>query len=250
MNWLPIPLDVLIAVPLIGLASYTILGLSGFGSAMVSIPMLIHVLPFRVVIPLVVLADFFGSVLQGLRLRGHVDKEDLRYVVPASLVGMVAGVSMLAKFSPTVLMWCLGIFVTAFGAYRLGAGTKARRVSARWGVLAGLCGGVIGGSIGVGGPIYAAYMSMRTDDHSRFRSNLSVIFLFSTAGRIALYLASGLLLQRLVWWTLPLMLLSLPFGLSIGHRIHLRLSRSQVHRLIALLLVASGISVLWRVVLG
>jgi len=243
---LPLPLEVLVSVPLIALAAYIILGISGFGSALVSIPLLIHVLPFRVVIPLVVLADFFGSALQGFRLRDHADRVDLAYVVPFSLLGIVAGAALLAWLPIGALLWALGIFVTGFGLYRLLAAPGLHRASPRWGMLAGLCGGVLGGSLGIGGPVYAAYMSMRTDDPARFRSNLSVIFLFSTAGRIAIYLLSGLLLQKTIWWCLPLMLASLHAGLSIGHRIQHKLSRGQVQRLIAMLLVASGASVLWR----
>lgn len=246
MDWLPFPLEALIAVPLIGTLAYVILGISGFGSALVSIPLLIHVLPFRVVIPLVVLADFFGSLLQGIRLRRHADRAELARVVPASLAGIVVGATLLAHVPASWLLWGLGLFVTSFGVWRLVAVSGQRRIPATWGPFAGLCGGMVGGAIGVGGPIYAAYMSMRTDEHATFRSNLSVIFVFSTSTRIALYLLSGLLAQRAVWCALPLMLGALPAGLSIGQRIHLSLSRAQVQRVVAALLVASGLSVLWR----
>jgi uncharacterized membrane protein YfcA len=35
-------------------------------------------------------------------------------------------------------------------------------------------------------------------------------------------------------------------GLFIGHRIHLRLDRTQIARLVSLLLLATGASILWK----
>ena len=44
---MPFPPETLIAVPLIGLLAYVILGISGFGSALVTIPLLVHFLLYR-----------------------------------------------------------------------------------------------------------------------------------------------------------------------------------------------------------
>jgi len=48
---MPFPLETLIATPLIGLLAYIILGISGFGSALVTIPLLVHFLPLQTVVP-------------------------------------------------------------------------------------------------------------------------------------------------------------------------------------------------------
>jgi uncharacterized membrane protein YfcA len=243
----PFDTTTLIAIPLIALCAYIILGISGFGSALVSIPLMTHVLPLTIVVPLVVMADFIASMAQGIRFRGEMDRDEIRRVIPAALVGIVIGVTVLASVSTQWLLLILGVFVTSYGVYRLLGVKRTVQIGPRWGIVAGLAGGAIGGVIGVGGPIYAAYMSARMQDPGRMRATISVIFTFSTGVRVVLYFVSGLMLQKEIWWALPLMIPSMVVGLYIGHHLHINLSRDQVLRTISLLLVASGTSVLVRV---
>lgn len=121
-----------------------------------------------------------------------------------------------------------------------------RLISPKWGYVTGLCGGLAGGLFGVGGPIYAMYLSRRTQDYGRMRATLSAIFAVSTGFRIAVFFATGLLLQSQVWWTAALILPFMFVGLNIGHRLHGRLRRSHVSLLISLLLIASGLSLAAR----
>ena len=112
----------------------------------------------------------------------------------------------------------------------------------------GLVGGLIGGLFGVGGPIYAAYMTARIPDPAKMRATLSAVFSFSTGLRLTVYLISGLLLQSEVWWAFLLLAPAMPVGLVIGYRLHAKLTRGQVGRFISILLVISGLSLLWKAV--
>jgi uncharacterized membrane protein YfcA len=248
MTQLPLDTATLIAIPLIALGAYIILGISGFGSALVSIPLMTHVLPLTVVVPLVVMADFIASIVQGVRFRGDIDRDEIKRLIPAAMIGIMIGVTVLASVPAQWLLLFLGTFVTGYGLYRLIGAKQIRKIGPRWGYAAGLAGGAIGGVIGIGGPIYAAYMSARMEDPVRIRATISIIFTFSTGLRVVLYLVSGLMLQPQVWWALPLMFPSMVVGLYIGHRLHLNLSRDQVMRMISALLVASGVSVLIKAV--
>ena len=62
----------------------------------------------------------------------------------------------------------------------------------------------------------------------------------------AFLLLSGLLLQKEIGWASLLLIPSMPVGLAIGHRLHARLTREQVGRFIRVLMVLSGISLLWK----
>jgi len=53
-------------------------------------------------------------------------------------------------------------------------------------------------------------------------------------------------LQSEIWWAFLLLLPSMPVGLAIGHRLHAKLTREQVGRFISVLLVISGLSLLWK----
>ena len=84
------------SIALIGLLAYIILGISGFGSALVSIPLLAHFLPLQSVVPLVVVVDFLATVSNGLRFREHVEVAELKLLIPAVIVGILSGVTLLA----------------------------------------------------------------------------------------------------------------------------------------------------------
>lgn len=245
---MPFPFETLIAIPLIGLLAYIILGISGFGSALVTIPLLVHFLPLQTVVPLVVMVDFLATATTGLRFREHVELAELKLLIPSVVVGILAGVTLLAMLPKHATLVALGIFITAYGAHRLSTKAPIAGISRWWGVPTGLFGGLIGGLFGVGGPIYAAYMTARIPDVSRMRATLSALFSFSTGLRVFVYFLSGLMLQAEVWWAFLLLLPIMPVGLFIGHRLHAKLTREQVGRFISVLLVVSGISLLWKAV--
>jgi uncharacterized membrane protein YfcA len=243
---MPFPIETLVAVPLIGLLAYIILGISGFGSALCSIPLLALFLPVQTVVPLVVTVDFLATVSNGLRFREHVEFAELKVLVPAVIVGIFSGVTLLAVLPRRAALLLLGMLVTGYGVYRLVTRPSGKPVSRWWGVPTGLMGGLLGGLFGVGGPIYATYMAARIHDPAKMRATLSALFSFSTGLRLIVYVISGLLLQSEVWWALLLLLPAMPVGLVIGHHLHARLTREQVGGFISVLLVASGLSLLWK----
>jgi uncharacterized membrane protein YfcA len=245
---MPFPLETLIAIPLIGLLAYVILGISGFGSALVTIPLLVHFMPLQVVVPLVVMVDFLATATTGLRFRADVEVAEMKMVVPPMIIGVLAGVTLLATLPKQATVILLGGFITLYGLYRLLAKASTTPLSRWWGIPTGFTGGLVGGLFGVGGPIYAAYMAARIQDTTRMRATLSAIFSVSTGFRLTVFVISGLMLQSDVWWAALLLLPSMLIGLPIGHRLHTRLTPNQVGRFISVLLIISGISLLWKAV--
>src|SRR5258708_5873051 len=116
---MPFPPETLIAVPLTGLLAYIILGISGFGSALVAIPLLVHFLPLQSVVPLVVIVDFVATESNGVRFREHVEIAELKLLIPAVLLGILGGVTLLATLPKHAALLLLGGFVTFYGVYRL-----------------------------------------------------------------------------------------------------------------------------------
>ena len=90
----------LLAGPVVMLLAYTVFGISGFGSALVSIPLLAHMLPLRLVVPTVLLLDFSAAALSGWRFRHQVVRTEVRSVAPFLVVGAVATWALLAA-----LLW-------------------------------------------------------------------------------------------------------------------------------------------------
>jgi hypothetical protein len=108
----------------------------------------------------------------------------------------------------------------------------------------GLSGGVISGLFGMGGPMYVIYLSGRIAEPARLRATLSTMFTLNTGVRLVLLLLSGLLLQREVWVAVLYLLPFMALGLFIGHRLHLRLTPAHIARVISVLLLLTGVSIL------
>ena len=244
---MPFPPETIAALALVALAAYVIVGISGFGSALVSIPLLAHFLPLTVVLPMLVLVDFTATLTNGLKFRRDIDLKELKTIVPTMCVGTVIGVFMLSRLPGTALLPALGVGIAAYGLYRLREPVVKTFLSPRWGYLAGLAGGGTGGLFGSGGPVYATYLSRRSNDVAKMRATISAIFPVSTRLRLAAFLTSGLLLQPEVWWGAVIFWPIMFIGLNIGHRLHGKLNRKHLSVFMSLLLIASGLSLIMRV---
>ena len=105
--------------------------------------------------------------------------------------------------------------------------------------------GGAGTPFGVGGPIYVMYLTARGSTPEHIRATVPVIFIFTTIARILIFAVAGLFTLRVLYTAaalLPLMVL----GMWLGHRLHLNLTREQIVRIMGIMLVASGGSLVVR----
>lgn len=227
-------------------AAYVIFGISAFGAALFTIPLLSHFFPLDFVLPMAVLLDVAAALALGRRFSRAADKSELKWLAPFSLVGAVLGVTLLVTLPRNATLLALGIFLLAYGAYSLLEGIPTRSVSRRWAPLAGFTGGTMGTLFGVGAPPYAIYLTRRLGDKDALRATLSNMVLLSVSIRALVFTASGLMLaDRLIGFALLA-----PFalgGLWVGNRIHSRISRADLLRFVSMLLVLMGVSLIVRV---
>ena len=232
--------------PLVIVVAYIVLAVGGFGSALISIPLLALLFPVKLVVPVVLLVDFTATLSTGMRFRRDVAWAEIKPVIPTMLLGLIAGVTLLVRLPARWVLTSLGLFILGYGLYSLVYHERLRVHSKWWSVPTGAVGGVISGLFGMGGPVYVMYLAGRIVEASRLRATLSAVFSINTAARLGLFLVSGLLAQGQVWITAACLLPFMALGLFIGHRIHLKLNRSQIGRLISMLLLATGACVLWK----
>ncbi len=243
---MPFPPEALLLAPLIVLGGYVVLGLGGFGSTLVAMPLLALVLPLKLVVPVMLLLDFVGMGTQGLRLRADLDRKEMLAVVPSLLIGMIAGVTALVMLPGKALLAALGVLILIYAVQSFRHRPDRKPIARWWSVPAGLFGGLVGGMYGTGGAVFAMYYSARIPDLARMRATMSAVFMISTGTRLALFLVSGLLLQKTVWLAFAGLVPLVPLGLFIGHRLHGRLTPLQVARFVSVLLLFSGVSVLMK----
>jgi hypothetical protein len=228
--------------------AYFIRGISGFGSGLVAIPLLAHLLPLQFVVPWVLLLDFTASLALGGRRqdRRAINWREISWLMPTTLLGILIGAALLVNLPKSPLLIGLGIFVGVFGLRSLLFVHGDRKVSLWWSLPTGLLGGIVGAMFGTGGPPYVIYLSRRIQNKRQLRATFSGLFMLDGGLRVIIFAFSGLLNQDLL---LPACLAGLPvlaLGLYVGHRTHLGLSNEDMTRIIGLLLIASGISLLLK----
>src|SRR5688572_2803279 len=241
------PVEVLICVPLIVAAAYVIFGISGFGLGLITLPLLAHFIPIKFAIPMMVGLDFIGSISMGMKLRADVQKRELTLLLPFLIVGMSIGAFLLLELPTGILLGVLGIFIVAYGVLYVSGKQPTLRVG-RWACApAGTLAGIASAMFGVGGPVFVMYMGMRGMTLEQIRATIPVIFIMTTVVRMLIYLAAGLYTLSVLYASLAL-LPAMMFGLWIGHRLHVNLSREQLFRIIGALLLVSGASLLVRAI--
>jgi len=235
-----------VVAPLVIIGGYVVFGLSGFGSTIFSVPILAHFLPVSYLVPLMVLLDMSSAIFLGTTGRKHVDRGELKRILPWMFVGFAIGLTVLVGMPDRYLRLALGIFAAAVGVNAILNPTLHKTISQLWSIPAGITGGALATIFGAGGPVYSTYLSGRLRDKTEIRSTISTLISISAVSRAIIYAVSGLLLHAsLLVGALALA----PFawlGLKIGNRIHVGLSQEQLRRAIGGVLVVSGIGLVLR----
>ena len=241
-----VPHHVLLAAALVMLLGYTVFGATGFGSSIISVPGLAHFFPLTTAVPLVTAVDAFAATSAAMRLRRVAAWREVGRLMPAMLLGIALGATLLLNLPRGPALLALGVFAAAYGTYLLIGPRKLARAPGWVAWPIGVAGGVFSTLFGTGGPIYIIYLAARIEDKSTLRATSAVVVAFSVCIRVALFIGTGLLLDaKLVTMALlflPVMLL----GLWLGNRLHHALSGFGVLRMIAGLLIANGISLIVR----
>src|SRR5438876_6942807 len=202
-----------------------VVGVTGFGSALITIPLATHFVPLQFALPLFALVDMSTAFSVGLENPRNAARDEWRRLVPMIFAGTALGVTLLVNLPRAAGMLLLGAFVLAYALYSLARHGPARVIDPRWAWLAGLCGGITSTLFGAGGPAYAIYLSQRGLSKEQFRSTMGFALMTSISLRVVAFALTGLLLERTVWLTALVAVPAALVGLLIARRVSLRISR-------------------------
>jgi uncharacterized membrane protein YfcA len=223
-----------------------IFGITGFGSALVTIPLATHLVPLQFALPLFALSDVVGSYRVGLENPGNAVRSEWIRLVPTILAGTALGVTLLVNLPRAAAMLLLGVFVLSYATYSLFRHPSARVISSRWAWVAGLAGGITSTLFGAGGPPYAIYLSQRGLSKEQFRATLAFATMTSITLRVAAFLITGLLLDVRVWIAGAAVVPAAFVGIAVARRVFMKISRETLLRAVTLMLLASGGSLVFR----
>ncbi|MEK6244429.1 MAG: sulfite exporter TauE/SafE family protein [Pseudomonadota bacterium] len=224
-----------------------IFGVTGFGAALVTVPFATHFVPLPFALALYVLMDLANAFRIGFENPKNAVKGEWTRMVPTILVGTVAGITLLVNLPRQAATLALGVFVLAFALYSLLSHPDARRVlSTRWAYVAGFIGGITSTLFGAGGPPYAMYLSHRGLSKEQYRATLGLATLTSISIRTVAFLVTGILLDPKVWIYAAFVVPAGLAGIWAASHLFRRISRETLMRAVALMLLVSGASLIFR----
>lgn len=228
------------------LLAYVIRGITGFGSGLISVPLLALFLPLQFVVPLILLLDFTASILIGGVHFKRVQWNEIGILVPFGMLGVIFGTTLLVRLPTEPMLLALAVFIFVFAVRSILNLHGDKPASRAWAVPASFTGGTVGALFGTGGPPYVIYLTHRIHDKSDLRATFSAVFFIEGAARIASFLVAGLLLTAKVWLAYLVALPLVLGALFLGGRVHVGLSQGQMTRLVGVLLLASSMSLVFK----
>jgi len=231
-------------------AGYTVLGITGFGSALLIVPILAHWLPLSEVVPAILLLDVFACVLLGALSFRSVAWRELAALLPGMLVGAAAGVILPGLVPARLLLGALGVLILLFALRGLLLARLPTLATRRLAPPAGFAAGLIETLFGVAGPVIVMYLGGRLGDPAVMRPTVAVgVVAVSTTALVAIGLNSPM--PSGDWLSLLAAAAAIvPFALWTGGRIARGLRPATLVRAIHLLLLVSGSGLLLRALTG
>lgn len=241
---MPIDLSTAAIAAAILFVAYIVRGIAGFGSGLISVPLLAFWFPLQTVVPIIVLLDYVGSASQGLKNRRLIAWREQLPLIPFALVGIGIGLTLLQQLASATLAQALGVFIMVYAVYQL-LPLPNLRGSRLFAVPGGVLGGLVGTVFGTGGPFYIIYLTLRGLDKSVLRATFAVNFLIDGGIRLGGYAAFGFF-DRTALIYIACALPIVAVALFIGGRVHANIPPRTFARLISALLLASGIALLFK----
>ncbi len=167
-------------------------GMTGFGSALVAIPLLCIFIDIKVAVPLTVLTGLVITLFLAFKLKTHLDKKKLLPLCLATLPGVFVGVTLLKKVDSEVVALLLGLLIILYSLYNLLFHPRPRHLHHYWSYLAGFSSGAIGAAFSAGGPPVIIYSTLKGWSKDEIKATLTGFFLFNTCLTIAAHGITGL----------------------------------------------------------
>ncbi|MEN8188754.1 MAG: sulfite exporter TauE/SafE family protein [Thermodesulfobacteriota bacterium] len=190
-------------------------GMSGFGAALVAIPLLTLLIDIKVGVPLCILNSIVITTFLTLRLKKHLDRERILPLCLAAIPGVGLGTLLLKHAASASIQTAMGVLLCSYCIYSLFVRPGPQNLHRIWGYVAGFLTGAISAAFSTGGPptiIYTALTGWKKDE---IKATLTGFFLFNSCLTATVHVIGGITTVEVLGYfliTAPLTLLGTLFG--------------------------------------
>lgn len=233
-------MTIIIGIALIFLLAGFIQGVSGFGSALVAIPLLVYFIDIKEAVPLCILSSIFITTYLVYQLRSHLDKKKILPLCLGSIPGICIGATLLKTVPSSTIRLILGVLLALYATYSLLCSPKPRKLNKMWGYLAGFMSGSIGAAFSAGGPPSIIYATLSDWDKHTIKATLTGFFFFNSLLVAAAHAVTGMTTVSVMYHLLiaaPAVLI----GTALGSFCYSFFRRDVYLRIIFLFLIFMGL---------
>jgi uncharacterized protein len=231
-----IGINAAIAICAVAFVSGTARGFSGFGSALIFMPLASSIADPRLVAALLLIIDFVAAAPLLPGAWEKADRKATAIIVTGALIGVPIGTYFLSRLEPVTTRWVISVFVFALLLLLLSGwryrGKDHAAVSIGIGGLSGFCSGLAQ----TGGPPIVGYWLGRPIPSVVARANIVLFFgasdLFSTVS----YTTAGLITMDAILFAIvvgPVYAVGVWFGASLFGKASETVFRAICYALIA-----------------
>ena len=235
-----IPTDVsinaAIAICAIAFVSGTARGFSGFGSALIFMPLASSIAAPRLVATLLLIIDFIAAAPLVPNAWKQADRKATAIMVCGALIGVPVGTYFLTRLEPVTTRWIISGFVLALLLLLLSGwryrGKDHAAISVGIGSLSGFCSGLAQ----TGGPPIVGYWLGRPIASTIARANILLFFGASDFFSVVSYALTGLITVDSIKFSLvvgPVYAVGVWFGASLFGKASEAIFRAICYTLIA-----------------
>lgn len=215
-------------------------GLTSFGFALISMPILVKLMPLTEAVPLVVILSFFTNTILLKQTWRHIEIKKISLLIFASLIAAPIGTFLLVYMAPNVLKLIAGIIIVIFSLLLVTNHTFPIKNDRAAYFPVGFMSGLLNGSISMSGPPVALFLSNQGVSKEVFRANITVFGFILNIVTIITYFSSGLVNSTLIQhisWLLPSMII----GTIIGAKSIKYINNILFKKITLILILSSGV---------
>jgi uncharacterized protein len=236
-----ISLNVALAICAIAFVSGTARGFSGFGAAMIFMPLASSVAAPRLVAALLLVIDFIAAAPLLPNAWRQADRNATAVMVAGALVGVPIGTWCLSRFDPVTTRWIISCFVGALLLLLLSGWRYRGHDHAALSIGIGGLSGFTSGLAQTGGPPIVGYWLGRPIGPVIARANILLFFGASDCFSLISYAVAGLITPDSIRFSLlvgPVYGIGVWFGSQLFGRASEKLFRTICYALIAVAAIA------------
>lgn len=229
-------------------------GLTGFGLALVSVPLLSLVIDPKLAVPI---AAFYGWLVTFpiiYNMYKHVHYRTAIFMFIGSIPGVIIGTDLLKNLPSWMILLAMGITLIFSALYSLFFKATTIQASRQWlndivSSCAGFLAGILGGAVGEPGPPVIAYLAFQNWKGDEIKATLTFFFMLQMTVTIIRYWQQGLMnstVQSYLLIILPCFVIGLILGLWAYKK--LKTTKIDYHKLVHSALFFIGCSLIVKAI--